>query len=233
MAKILALDTSTDACSVALSVDGVIQEDFRVIPRQHTRQLLPMVDQMLSTAGLRVNQLDAIAFGRGPGSFAGIRIATGTAQGLAFAADLPLLPVSTLAAIALSAAREHNADRVVSTLDARMNELYCCAYEMRDGLPVALGKEVVSAPENIVLPDGEQWFAAGRGWIYLESMSAAVQQAVSSPVLDIYPAAGVMCELALEAYSRGEGVSAELAQPVYLRDEVSWKKIGEQKKKNQ
>ncbi|MBR9866652.1 MAG: tRNA (adenosine(37)-N6)-threonylcarbamoyltransferase complex dimerization subunit type 1 TsaB [Oceanospirillales bacterium] len=233
MAKILALDTSTDACSVALSVDGVIQEDFRVIPRQHTRQLLPMVDQMLSSSGLRVNQLDAIAFGRGPGSFAGIRIATGTAQGLAFAADLPLLPVSTLEAIALSAAREYNADRVVSTLDARMNELYCCAYEMRDGLPVALGKEIVSAPENIVLPDGEQWFAAGRGWIYLETMSAAVQQAVSSPVLDIYPAAGVMCELALEAYLRGEGVSAELAQPVYLRDEVSWKKISEQKKKNQ
>ncbi|WP_428035281.1 tRNA (adenosine(37)-N6)-threonylcarbamoyltransferase complex dimerization subunit type 1 TsaB [Amphritea sp.] len=233
MANILTLDTSTDACSVALSLDGVVQEDFRIIPRQHTRQLLPMVDQMLKTAGLKVSQLDAIAFGRGPGSFAGIRIATGTAQGLAFAADLPVLPVSTLAAIALKAAREHNVDRIVSTLDARMNELYSCAYQMRDGLPVALGNETVSAPENIVLPDGDNWFAAGRGWVYLEQMSAEVRQAVTTPVLDIYPAAGVMSELALDAYLRGEGMAAELAQPVYLRDEVSWKKISEQKKKNQ
>ncbi|MBN0989763.1 tRNA (adenosine(37)-N6)-threonylcarbamoyltransferase complex dimerization subunit type 1 TsaB [Amphritea pacifica] len=233
MAKILALDTSTDACSVALSIDGVIQEDFRVIPRQHTRQLLPMVDLMLSSAGLQVKQLDAIAFGRGPGSFAGIRIATGTAQGLAFAADLPLLPVSTLAAIALKASREHNAERIVSTLDARMNELYCCAYEMRDGLPQALDKEIVSSPENIVLPEGDNWFAAGRGWIYLDSMSAAVQQAVCAPELDIYPAAGMMCELAVAAFARGEGVSAEQAQPVYLRDEVSWKKVADQKKKGQ
>ncbi len=233
MANILTLDTSTDACSVALSIDGEIQEDFRIIPRQHTRQLLPMVDQLLTTAGLKVTQLDAIAFGRGPGSFAGIRIATGSAQGLAFAADLPVLPISTLAAIALKAAREHNVERIVSTLDARMNELYSCAYQMRDGLPVALGKETVSAPENIVLPDTDHWFAAGRGWIYLDQMPTAVQQAVEAPVLDIYPAAGVMCELAIDAYSRGEGIAAELAQPVYLRDEVSWKKIGEQKKKNQ
>jgi tRNA threonylcarbamoyladenosine biosynthesis protein TsaB len=188
---------------------------------------------MLSSAGLQVKQLDAIAFGRGPGSFAGIRIATGTAQGLAFAADLPLLPVSTLAAIALKASREHNAERIVSTLDARMNELYCCAYEMRDGLPQALDKEIVSSPENIVLPEGDNWFAAGRGWIYLDSMSAAVQQAVCTPELDIYPAAGMMCELAVAAYVQGEGVSAEQAQPVYLRDEVSWKKVADQKKKGQ
>ncbi|RTE65883.1 tRNA (adenosine(37)-N6)-threonylcarbamoyltransferase complex dimerization subunit type 1 TsaB [Amphritea opalescens] len=233
MAKILALDTSTDACSVALSIDGEIQEDFRIIPRQHTRQLLPMVDEMLTAAGLKVTQLDAIAFGRGPGSFAGIRIATGAAQGLAFAAELPVIPVSTLAAIALNAAREYNVDRIISTLDARMNELYSCAYQMRDGLPVALVNETVSAPGSIILPDGERWFAAGKGWVYLDNMSAEVQQAVGTPVLDIYPSAGVMCELALEAFDRGEGISAELAQPVYLRDTISWKKISEQKKKGQ
>ncbi|MBQ0756283.1 MAG: tRNA (adenosine(37)-N6)-threonylcarbamoyltransferase complex dimerization subunit type 1 TsaB [Amphritea sp.] len=233
MAKILALDTSTDACSVALSIDGEIQEDFRIIPRQHTRQLLPMVDEMLTAAGLRVNQLDAIAFGRGPGSFAGIRIATGAAQGLAYAANLPVIPVSTLAAIALKAAREYKVDRIISTLDARMNELYSCAYEMREGLPVALVKETVSAPEKIVLPEGDDWFAAGKGWVYLESMSAQVQHSISTPVMDIYPAAGIMAELAQEAFARGEGISAELAQPVYLRDEISWKKISEQKKKGQ
>lgn len=230
MAKILALDTSTDACSVALSIDGEIQEDFRIIPRQHTRQLLPMVDEILTSAGLTVKQLDAIAFGRGPGSFAGIRIATGAAQGLAYAANLPVLPISTLAAIALKAAREHNVDRVISTLDARMNELYSCAYELREGLPVALTKEIVSAPGHIVLPAGDDWFAAGKGWVYLESMPEKVQQAIGTPVMDIYPTAGIMAELALDAFDRGEGVSAELAQPVYLRDEISWKKISEQKK---
>ncbi len=233
MAKILALDTSTDACSVALSIDGEIQEDFRIIPRQHTRQLLPMVDEMLTAAGLKVKQLDAIAFGRGPGSFAGIRIATGAAQGLAYAANLPVLPVSTLAAIALKAAREHKVDRVVSTLDARMNELYLCAYELRDGLPVALVKEIVSAPGKVVLPEGDDWFAAGKGWIYLEAMPENVQQAIGTPVMDIYPTAGIMAELAQDAFARGEGVSAELAQPIYLRDEISWKKISEQKKKGQ
>ena len=233
MAKILALDTSTDACSVAISVDGEIQEDFRIIPRQHTKQLLPMVEQILAGAGLKVSQLDAIAFGRGPGSFAGIRIATGAAQGLAFAADLPVLPTSTLAAIALQAMRDHNVDYVASTLDARMNELYCCAYQLDKGLPKAMMPELVVAPSAMSLPSAERWFAAGKGWLYLDDMPAEVQQVVSDPVLDIYPSAAAIAELAVDAYARQDWVSAELAQPVYLRDEISWKKISEQKKKGQ
>ena len=94
MSNILALDTSTDACSVALSCNGEIKEDFRIIPRQHTQQLLPMIEAILADAGIAISALDAIAFGRGPGSFAGIRIATGVAQGLAYGADLPVLPIS-------------------------------------------------------------------------------------------------------------------------------------------
>lgn len=234
MANILALDTSTDACSVALSLDGVVTEDFRIIPRQHTKQLLPMVEQMLAGAELKVSQLDAIAFGRGPGSFAGIRIATGVAQGLAFAAELPVVPVSTLRAIALKAAREYQVARVVSTLDARMNELYCCAYELQSGLPVALMDEQVTAPGDIVLPDGS-WFAAGKGWVYLEDMTDQVKRAVSGndPVTDIYPAAAMMAELAVAQFAAGEAVDPEQALPVYLRDEVAWKKKDEQKKKGQ
>ena len=234
MTKILALDTSTDACSVALSIDGEVTEDFRIIPRQHTKQLLPMVEQMLAGAELKVSQLDAIAFGRGPGSFAGIRIATGVAQGLAFAAELPVIPVSTLRAIALKAAREYQVERVVSTLDARMNELYCCAYEMQSGLPVALIDEQVSAPGDIVLPEGD-WFAAGKGWVYLDDMSDAVKQAVAAnePVIDVYPAAAMMVELAVAQFAAGEAVEPEQALPVYLRDEVAWKKKDEQKKKGQ
>ena len=125
MAKILALDTSTDACSVALEVDGERTEIFKVIPRKHTHELLPMVEQILASAQLSVRQLDAVAFGRGPGSFAGIRIATGVTQGLAFAADLPVVPVSSLAALSQGYYRVSNDQDspIISALDARMNEV--------------------------------------------------------------------------------------------------------------
>lgn len=238
MAKILALDTSTDACSVALYIDGDVREDFRIIPRQHTKQLLPMVSELLEQAGLKVGQLDAVAFGRGPGSFAGIRIATGVAQGLAFAAQLPVIPVSTLAAIALVSAEKYQANRVVSTLDARMNELYSAAYKIKAGLPVLLDSETVSAPQDVVLPetvlpDEGNWFAAGKGWLYLEDMSSEVKKSVSEPVLDIYPTASAMARIAADELANGRTVIADDALPVYLRDEVAWKKKDQQKKKHQ
>jgi len=233
MPKILALDTSTDACSVALYLDGEVQEDFRIIPRQHTKQLLPMVSDMLDQAGLKVRDLDAIAFGRGPGSFAGIRIATGVAQGLAFAAELPVIPVSTLAAIALVAAEKHQVERVVSTLDARMNELYSAAYSIENGLPVLLDRETVSAPQDVVLPEGDGWFAAGKGWVYLEDMTDDVRHSVSDPVQDIYPSAAAMACIAAHELAVGNSVAADDALPVYLRDEVAWKKKDQQKKKHE
>lgn len=233
MPKILALDTSTDACSVALYLDGEVQEDFRIIPRQHTKQLLPMVSDMLDQAGLKVRDLDAIAFGRGPGSFAGIRIATGVAQGLAFAAELPVIPVSTLAAIALVAADKYQVERVVSTLDARMNELYSAAYSIENGLPVLLDRETVSAPQDVVLPEGGGWFAAGKGWVYLDDMTDDVRHSVSEPVQDIYPSASAMARIAAHELAAGNSVAADDALPVYLRDEVAWKKKDQQKKKHE
>ncbi|SIS89892.1 tRNA (adenosine(37)-N6)-threonylcarbamoyltransferase complex dimerization subunit type 1 TsaB [Neptunomonas antarctica] len=228
MPKILALDTSTDACSVALHVAGEIREDFRIIPRQHTKQLLPMVQAMLDEAGLKVKDLDAIAFGRGPGSFAGIRIATGVAQGLAFAAELNLLPVSTLAAIALSKHLATGEHQVVAALDARMNEIYWAAYRFENGLPVQVDVERVDAPANIMLPDQSPWAGAGSGWRYLQEMSEQVQQAVTSIDDDTYPTAANILRLALRDYQEGKSVSPELAQPVYLRDSVAWKKKDQQ-----
>lgn len=233
MAKILALDTSTDACSVALHIDGEVREDFRIIPRQHTKQLLPMVAALLADAGLKPAQLDAIAFGRGPGSFAGIRIATGVAQGLAFAAELPVVPVSTLAAIAYKAAQEYQATRILSTLDARMNELYCCAYEMQQGLPVAVTPERVCAPADVTLPDRGDWLAVGRGCVYLGDMPAQLQSQLRETVIDIYPSAAAMLALAVADFANGKAVAPDDAWPVYLRDEVAWKKKDEQKKKQQ
>ncbi|MBY4678999.1 tRNA (adenosine(37)-N6)-threonylcarbamoyltransferase complex dimerization subunit type 1 TsaB [Marinobacterium arenosum] len=227
MAKILALDTSTDACSVALLLDGEVREDFRVVPRQHTQLLLPMVSDLLAGAGLKVADLDAIAFGRGPGSFAGIRIATGTAQGLAFAAGLPLLPISTLAAMALQAHQQQGAGRVTAALDARMDEIYACAYRFDNGLPVELMAERVCSPAELTLPEGN-WQAVGKGWHYLESMSDAVRGSLAGVEQELYPSAAAMLPIALADWQAGRAVAADQAMPVYLRDEVAWKKKDQQ-----
>ncbi len=227
MAKILALDTSTDACSVALSLDGVVHEDFRIIPRQHTRALLPMVSELLTAHGLGVAELDAIAFGRGPGSFAGIRIATGTAQGLAFAAGLPMLPVSTLAAMALNIHQQTEASQVVAALDARMNEVYVGAYRFVNGQLVELMPEQVCTPAQLLLPEGE-YYAAGSGFGYLESMSEGLKAQLVAVEQVCYPAAGVMAQLAATDWAEGKTVAADQAMPVYLRDEVAWKKKDQQ-----
>lgn len=227
MSKILALDTSTDACSVALSVDGAVREDFRIIPRQHTQQLLPMVEAMLAEAGLSVSSLDAVAFGRGPGSFAGIRIATGVAQGLAYGADLPVLPISTLEALAVAAAEKEGATNVVTALDARMNEIYVASYAMKDGLPIAELSEQVSAPGALQL-QGEGYLAVGSGWRYIDDMPEETQRSVVVSSETYYPSSSAMLALAAVAWDRGDAISPELALPVYLRDEVAWKKKDQQ-----
>lgn len=229
MSKILALDTSTDACSVALHLNGEIKEDFRIIPRQHTQQLLPMVEAMLAEAGIAVTELDAIAFGRGPGSFAGIRIATGVTQGLAYAADLPVLPISTLAAMALKAAEAEGAEYVVAALDARMNEIYAAAYRLdyQEQKLLTLLDEKVCAPADLELPEHE-FLAVGSGFGYINSMSAQVQAQVSVSEQSYYPSAAAMLDLAMQDWQAGRAVAAEQALPVYLRDEVAWKKKEQQ-----
>ncbi|WP_293266348.1 tRNA (adenosine(37)-N6)-threonylcarbamoyltransferase complex dimerization subunit type 1 TsaB [Neptunomonas sp.] len=237
MPKILALDTSTDACSVALYVAGDIREDFRIIPRQHTKQLLPMIQAMLDDAGLKVTDLDAIAFGRGPGSFAGIRIATGVAQGLAFSAELNLLPISTLAAIALAHHLKTGDQHVIAALDARMDEVYWAAYKFENGLPILLESERVDAPANICLPDASEWAGVGSGWRYLQKMSDQVKQFITTVEGGLqeevdenttYPTASSIVRLAIKDYQEGKSVSPELALPVYLRDNVAWKKKDQQ-----
>lgn len=226
MPKILALDTSTDACSVALNIDGQITEDFRVIPRQHTQELLPMTEAILSGAGLAVTDLDAIAFGRGPGSFAGIRIATGVAQGLGYAAGLNLIPVSTLASIALSYHKANGSPQVLAAIDARMNEIYWAAYRFKSGLPELIGEERVDAPVNVTLPNHDEWHGAGTGWRYQSDMAEDLQTLLAQD--DRYPCASCIAEIAAAELQRGNTVQPEEALPVYLRDDVAWKKKDQQ-----
>jgi tRNA threonylcarbamoyladenosine biosynthesis protein TsaB len=228
MSRILALDTSTDACSVALQLDGTILQETRVEPRRHTHLLLPMIEQLLAEAGVTLRSLDAIAFGRGPGSFAGIRIATGAAQGLALGSELPLLPVSTLAAMALEAKqRMPEAQQVATALDARMDEIYWGAFDLTGVLPEALMAESVRAPEQAELPADSAWIGVGSGWRYREQMQSKVQQLIQSPELDLYPRAEAMLPLAQALLDQGGALDPAEATPVYLR-EGSWKKKDQQ-----
>ncbi len=236
MSKILALDTSTQACSVALSIDGEVREDFRDIPRQHTQLLLPMVQQILADAGLTLQQLDGIAFGRGPGSFTGLRICTGVVQGLALGAELPVAPISTLAALALQARQEHQADGVLTALDARMDELYWGAYrfEAQSLQPHLIGDERVCPAERVEAVDPAllaqgRWVGYGTGWCYRERLPALLRQSVELVEQPREPRASAIAQLGALVIEAGQGVLPEQALPVYLRDNVA-KKKGQQAK---
>ena len=221
--KLLAIDTATDACSAALSIDGEVRERFEIAPRAHTELILPMIDELLAEAGLAVGQLDAMAFGRGPGAFTGVRIAVGVTQGIAFGAELPVVPVSTLAAVAQGL----NADKVLVALDARMDEVYWGAYQRNGtGLVELLDEELVSPPDAVPLPNGDGWLGAGAGWLaYEAALVARCGRQVSAKQDDCFPHARDVAVLGCAGFTAGKAVDAEHALPVYLRDKVTWKKI--------
>lgn len=147
MSTLLALDTATEACSVALLHDGKVTSHYEVIPRLHAQKLLPMIKQLLEDAGTTLAAVDAIAFGRGPGAFTGVRITIGVVQGLAFALERPVLPVSNLAVLAQRALREHGASQVAAAIDARMDEVYWGCYRETAGEMRLVGAEAVLAPK--------------------------------------------------------------------------------------
>ena len=217
--KLLAFDTATEACSVAVNIDGEVIDRFELTPRRHSRDLLPMVEAVLAEAGLRLAQLDALAFGRGPGAFTGLRVATAMAQGLAFAVDLPVVPVSTLAALAQQGLRTHQSTQVLSAIDARMDEVYWGAFTASDGLMVPVAPEVVVAPQNVTAVAGA-WFGMGTGWAFREQMAAKV----IACQIDAWPHAHDIATLAAAVVKQGKAVPAEQAMPVYLRDKVALKK---------
>lgn len=224
--KILAVDTATENCSVALKVGNDIIARCEMAPREHTTKILPMVDSVLAEAGLKLNQLDALAFGRGPGSFTGVRIGIGIAQGLAFGADLPMVGVSTLAAMAEQARRKQQATHVLSTIDARMNEIYAGGYvRLENGDWETVVEEAVLPPEMFKPEwvEGE-WFVAGTGWQAYPDLQGQLHLSVSDSGV-LYPESQDMLILAHHAFARGEAVDAEQASPVYLRDTVAWKKL--------
>jgi len=223
MTRILAIETATEACSVALLLEDEVQERFEIAPRQHAVLLLPFVESLLAAAGLTLARLDSIAFGCGPGSFTGLRIAAGVTQGLAFGADLPVVAVSTLAALAQGTVRQHGARAVLAALDARMKEVYWGAFRCDDnGLVDRLGGEVVCTPQGVRVPATDHWVGAGSGW---DSYADVLATQCSMASADIYrnqqPHAADMARLAARAFAQGNAVAAEQAIPVYLRDNVA------------
>lgn len=223
--KLLAFETATEACSVALWIDGEVRERFGVAPRRHAELALPWADRLLAEAGIAKAELDAVAVGRGPGAFTGVRLGVALGQGIALALDLPVLPVSTLAALAMrGAAPAGDGDPgILAAIDARMGEVYWAAYR-REGAGVApVSAEAVSAPDAVVLADAEgAWRGVGTGFAaadgLLQQSLGARLQSVDATAL---PRAADVAVLAAAAFARGEAVAADRLEPAYLRDNVA------------
>ena len=228
--KIIAIDMSSEACSAALYVEtegqgNEISERFEIAPGAHSQQILPMVESLLGEAGMVLSQLDAIAFGRGPGSFTGLRVAAGVTQGIAFGADLPVVSVSTLAALAQGAWETLRQDHVLSALDARMDEVYWGAFKLdTKGIMLLVGDEIVCSPANVPTPDFGQWHGVGSGWDrYSEEFLSRLKEKVQDWEQAAYPRARYIALLANHYYKNGNIISPEQAIPIYLRDNVAKK----------
>lgn len=219
MPRLLALDSSTEACSVALLDGDVVIERYVEAPREHMLHLLPMVDELMAERGLKLRDLDAIAFARGPGSFTGLRICLGVVQGLAFGAQLPVIPISTLAALAQSGAADVPAGtRILGAIDARMDEVYWAWFEKAvNGLVQPLGDEHLSAPEQVGAAAHAAAIGVGSGWSYRPRLCDAGFAHIDPALL---PRARAIAALALPVWNAGGAVDVEQALPVYLRDKV-------------
>ncbi|WP_233141751.1 tRNA (adenosine(37)-N6)-threonylcarbamoyltransferase complex dimerization subunit type 1 TsaB [Aggregatibacter actinomycetemcomitans] len=231
---LLALDTATESCSVALLRGGEKAHLEQFAQREHTKHILPMVDEILAQAGIKLYQVDALVFGRGPGSFTGVRIGAGIAQGLAFGANLPVIPVSNLAAMAQAAYVQYQSENVLTAIDARMNEVYFAQWKARKvrsdfGTFLAwqpiIAEQVCSASrvlEQVVQHQHDNAVLAGTGWTAYPQLTEANLGKSTDITL---PSALYMLDLALPKWFAGETISPLEIEPIYLRNEVTWKKL--------
>ena len=220
--NILALETATDRCSVALGSGERVCARVDEHPRVHAQRVLGMVEACLAEGGIGADEVDAYAFGRGPGSFTGVRIGAGVVQGLAFGTGRPVVPVSTLAGHAVAARRLHGAGQTAVCVDARMGECYWGLYRTtEDGLADALAPDALARPEALEFPSGAGWFGAGTGWARWPELAAGLAAPAGFDAA-LLPEAIDLLGLARRAFLAGDIVSPAEALPVYLRDEVAW-----------
>lgn len=224
--KLLAIETSTEACSAALYLAGELFEEYQLAPRRHGELILKMADTLLAGAGLSPTQLDAVAFGRGPGAFTGVRIGTSVAQGIAFGADLPVVAVSTLAVVAQGAYARLGGARQLAVMDARMGEVYWGAFQAAGEVVEPVRDEQLCAPGAVPVVDGQGWLGCGSGWkVYGDSLRSVYGDRLGEIDPEALPRAGDLARLAADRFSREGGVAPEQVLPVYLRDSVA-KKAG-------
>jgi len=218
--NILALDTSTEYCSVALWQDGAVMERCELVGQKHSEMLIAMLDALLDEAGVKLAQLDGIAFGKGPGSFTGVRIACGAVQGMSFGANLRVAGICTLEALAEASGKS----RVIAALDARMGEIYHAAYEKRGDVWMTVSEPCLCKPEVAPSVPGEKWFGVGSGFA---THGAALQARYAGQLMGVdgvaVPQAAAIAALGAAQFALGRGVDAAEALPLYLRDKVALK----------
>ncbi|MCG3202887.1 MAG: tRNA threonylcarbamoyladenosine biosynthesis protein TsaB [Gammaproteobacteria bacterium] len=219
--KLLAIETSTEACSAAVHDDGRICARAEIAPQRHAELILLMCEAVLAEAGLRLQDLDGLGFGRGPGAFTGVRIAAGVIQGIALGTGLKVAAVSSLAALAQGVVRTRAASQVLAGMDARMGEIYIAAYAAHRGEATAVSAEAIGRAADVTLPQDGRWSGAGSAFaVYGEVLGARLGDHLAAIYPQTYPLAQDAATLAVGMFARGEAVEAELALPVYLRDRV-------------
>lgn len=219
--NLLAIETATEACSVALLHGDELIDRSELAPRRHAELVLPMAEDLLAEAGITRKQLDAIAVGRGPGAFTGVRLAISVAQGLALALDIPVVPVSSLAALAMQAPK--NGAVTLAAIDARRAEIYAGTFRFDpDGRVGPLGLEHVLPASDLILPEAEAWNVLGTGWgAYRDAIRERLPSSPRWTDGERYPQACDVARLAAPLFAAGKGVPPEQALPVYLRDKVA------------
>ena len=220
MMRILALETSTEYCSVALWQDGNVVNHCELVGQRHSELLIGILDNLLHEAGVKLTELDGIAFGAGPGSFTGVRIACGVTQGLALGADLPVVGVCTLQALAQAAGH----DKVITALDARMGEIYHAVYEKRAGVWVTICEPNLCLPQQAPQVQGSGWFSTGSGFaMYGAVLDNCYAGQIAGSDAQAVPQAIAVAEFAAPLFAAGQGMDAAQAMPFYLRDKVALK----------
>ena len=226
MSILLAIETSGAVGSLALRSGSVVHERFIASPRDQAQLLLPLIEELLRAADVTFARLDAIVFGRGPGSFTGLRIAAAIAQGLALAGRKPVVGISSLAAVAQNALDTAGVANTLVCIDARMGEVYFGAFEAEHGLVRAHGPERVAPPDKVTAPPFERWTALGGGFTAYPDALAGVAGQAEAVVADIAARARDLLRLADRELAESGSVAASAAQPSYLRDDSAWRRPG-------
>jgi len=234
MANLLVIEAASDSCSIALQIDNHIFERLEAAPRMHSRLLYPMLNQLMAEAGIKPKELDAVVFGKGPGSFTGLRIAAATAQGIGFACDIPLIGVSTLQAMATQTRSEQTSQQVISIMDARMNELYVGFYAWHETKKLMLPQiddqlcPVHASLQQMNIPYSETLAGCGHGLKLSEQLDESIQNIAQQDPSQVLKASSLL-PMANHLYEQKQVVAPEQVELVYLREQSHWKTIKQQK----